>query len=58
MEDRTCGSILWKIDISNKKLAIWLKFCSKQNAPWNITVKHEEERMTKTEFVIKKEAEI
>ena len=27
-------------------------------APWNITVKHEEERMTKIEFVIKKAAEI
>lgn len=62
MEDRTqvlsCGRQTYPT-----KLAIWLKyFLSKiltvPLAPWNITVKHEEERMTKIEFVIKKAAEI
>lgn len=52
MEDRICGSILWKIDISNKT-GYLAEIFFKQNTDgtigsWNITVKHEEERMTRT----------
>ena len=64
MENRTCGSILCKIEISNKTGYLAEPF-SKQSVegpmwlPSNVIVKREEERdALKTEFVIKREAEI